>query len=285
MNSAKIIKDIKSLKIQGAQNIALKAVDALELELDKPGNTSAGLEKTKKALIDARPTEPCLRNVIRYIFSSEQKGFLEKISDVRQYFNESEKKITGYGNKKIRKSSIIYTHCHSGTVVKILLKAKSKLKYVNNTETRPLYQGRLTATELAKHNVCVNHYIDSAMKEAIKESDAIFIGADAIISDNFIVNKIGTGIIGELAHKFEIPLYVCACAYKFDAESLAGFTEPIEMRSATEIWKNPPQNVKIHNKAFEFLPGKFITAIISELGVLSFDCFIEETTQKYPWML
>ena len=181
---------------------------------------------------------------------------------------------------------VIYTHCHSSTVTQILTEANKLGKdfEVHNTETRPLFQRRTTAKELAKSGIKVTHYLDSAARLALKKSDMMMIGCDAITTDK-VINKIGSELISERAYKYEIPLYVCTHSWKFDPLSVKGYEEAIEQRHALEVWKNTPKNVIIDNHAFEQIDPTLCTGIISELGVFKHSAFIEEVQRTFPWFV
>ncbi len=181
----------------------------------------------------------------------------------------------------------IYTHCHSSTVEKIIISAHKQGKKINvrNTETRPKFQGRITAANIAKAKIPVEHFVDSAAIEAIRGSNLFLFGCDAITSDGRIVNKIGTALMLEIAQKFSVPAYSCTDLWKFDPDTLGGKDEEIEQRSAKEVWNRAPKGIKIHNPAFEICSPDKITGIICELGVFKPETILEEIRNAYPWML
>jgi translation initiation factor 2B subunit (eIF-2B alpha/beta/delta family) len=268
MNFNQIYNNIKNLKIQGATNVAKWGLKALEQEFN-----ANSIKKIKSA----RPTEPCLINAINFA----------KENDVRtaySYLHNMQKRVLLIGaifikNKKNLKT--VFTHCHSSTVTKSLIEAKNhKKKFsVSNTETRPLYQGRRTALELAKEKIKVNHYIDSAADQAIKKSNIILLGADMILPDGSVYNKIGSYAISELAKKHKTPLYILTNSWKYSKKELK-----IEQRTSKEIWETKVENIKIHNPAFEKIPAENIKGIISELGVLTPKKFIKKVHKTYPWI-
>tara|TARA_Y100000310_G_C20663835_1_gene806342 strand:+ start:1265 stop:2185 length:921 start_codon:yes stop_codon:yes gene_type:complete len=294
----KKIKDIKELKIQGAEDIAKTAVLVLRQCVH---NSTAltktrllkELEKTKQELFKTRPTEPLMKNAVNYILSNLDGMDVEELKEIfytnvkytLAHFQSVEKRIACIGANKIRDGMIIFTHCHSSTVMGILRKAKQMGKRfeVHNTETRPLFQGRITAKELSKLKIPVTHYVDSAMRLAIKDADLVLLGADAITSEKAI-NKIGSEIVAELAKKYDIPVYVCCNSWKFDYKTIFGFGEELEVREAKEIWKSSPKSVKIVDYAFEKIDLGLITAIISETGVHRPSVFIEEIGRNCAWM-
>ncbi len=252
----KIYKDIKDIRIQGATNIAKAAIRAYTLKQD---------ESNKKKLLSLRPTEPALSNAL---------NFVDKIGEKRVlgHFSDAQKKIDRLVFKLLKNGMVVYTHCHSTNVVKALIYSKKKGKKfeVYNTETRPLFQGRTTARELAQAGIKVTTFVDSALLEAIKGAGIVLLGSDAILKKGFI-NKVGSAAIAELAHDHKKPVYVVADSWKFSPKNVK-----IEDRDFHEVWANAPEHVKIENPAFEFVDKKYVKEIISELGALKFDSFVEK---------
>ena len=185
---------ISQLKIQGARNIAIAAIKALEKmsEETKAKNKNKFLEdlfKAQNILFSSRETEPLMRNAIKWIISqvenSDEKNvnILSKIvaSSASQFLKnleDSKTRIAAIGSKRIKNKSIILTHCHSSTVTKLLIKANKDGKNfeVFCTETRPLFQGRITAKELIKEGIKTTLIVDSAVRSIMKESGRLGCG-------------------------------------------------------------------------------------------------------------
>ena len=268
----KTVKEIKSIKIQGAQQIAIAAIKAWDKAINK--------KNAAKKLVSARPTEPMLRNALRYLEKKhDAKKLLEKLEQDKQ-------KIIKFAYKKVPAKGIIFTHCHSSTVNDILIYAKNHGKKieVNATETRPFMQGHLTAQQLAAKRIPVTLFVDSAARLAMKKADVMMIGADAITSEGIVINKMGSELMADTAKHYQLPVYVCTHSWKFDPMTVFGFEEEIEKRAAKEIWNKPPRGVKISNYVFEKVDPSKITAIISELGIFEPNAFVEEVRKNYKWM-
>ena len=250
----KILQDIKSIKIQGASNIAKAGFRAYQL---------FPTSSAKKKLIAVRPTEPMLEKVLNLSEKQSEKQILE-------HFKQAQEKINKQVLTIIKNNDIIFTHCHSTNVVNSLIYAKKKGKnfQVYNTETRPLFQGRKTAKELSRAKIKVTHFTDNAIAEALNSVDKVFLGADAL-TEKGIINKIGSELIARIAKENKIPVYIIADSWKFTKKPV-----PIEQRSLNEVWNIASKNIKIRNPAFEFVPKKYLTKIISELGILSYDRFL-----------
>ncbi len=285
------LEKIRSLEIQGAQNVAkysLVLMKNLILEKKNLKNLHKLLADAKLELFKTRPTEPAMRNALNYVLFSEKEdplNLVAKIESTLEFFKKGEDHISELGSRLIRNGMVVYTHCHSSTVVNILKKAYDNgIKFeVCNTETRPRFQGKKTAKELAEYGIKVNHYVDSAARLAIKKSDLVFLGCDAI-TESKIYNKIGSELFAEVANKYDVPVYVCTNSWKYDPLAKSGYEEVIEERDSSEVWVDAPENVNIMNPAFEKVHPNLVTGIISELGVLSIHAFYDELRKKYKWM-
>jgi ribose 1,5-bisphosphate isomerase len=300
MGFDRIVKDIKSLKIQGAENIAKEAAKALTHVLDKEKNQQKEiiiqrLNKAKETLFLTRPTEPCMRNTLNFVLAGMEQHkdgkevisyVSQRIHEAQEFFAKSEERITGYGSQKIKDGMTIYTHCHSSTVTRAIISAWKQGKHieVHNTETRPRLQGRITASELAKEGIPVTHYVDSAARFALKKADIMLIGADAITSEGKVINKVGSELSAEVAKRYDVPVYVCANSWKFDPETVFGFEEPIEKRYSSEVWEKPPKGVKIDNFAFEQIDPELVTGVVTELGIYNAPALVDIMKKNYRWM-
>ena len=78
-------------------------------------------------------------------------------------------------------------------------------------------------------------------------------------------------MIAELAYKHNIPVYIIADSWKYSKKKI-----PIENRSLNEIWDRAPKGIKIKNPAFEFVPKKYISWIVTEFGVMKYEDFVKK---------
>jgi len=255
-----ILKDIKSIKIQGARNIAKAGLKAYFLFPTK---------SSKEKILKCRPTEPMLD----YILNLAENKVSE--NNILEHFDYAQNKINKTIFILLKDNEMIFTHCHSTNVVNALIYAKKHGKkfQIVNTETRPLFQGRKTSKELAKEGIKVTQYADSGARIAITKGkgnmqvDKLFLGADALLK-NGVINKIGSGMFAEIAYNNKVPVYIVADSWKFSKKEI-----PIEERNLNEVWDNAPKNIKIKNPAFEFIQKKYISGIITEFGLMKYEDF------------
>jgi len=296
------VKQIRRLEIQGARNVAIAAIKAIEILASQTQAPSKKdflreLTKARDVLFASRSTEPLMRNALRLIINrvdrSEEKNvkkLAEIASQAAQQFlldlENSRKRIAEIGAKRIRSNSVVLTHCHSSTVTNLLKRAKyeGKVFELICTETRPVLQGQITAKEMLDMGIKTTFIVDSAARFFMNDVDLVLVGADAITSEGNVINKIGTSMVALVAHEARAPFYVVSELLKFDPATVSGDYEKIEERSPNEIWKNAPKELTIRNPAFDVTRRDFIHGIICEDGMISPHSITEVMHRKYPWV-
>jgi len=294
---------IKQLEVQGARNVAVAAIKAIgtlakETKAKNKKEFLKELSEAKEILFSSRETEPLMRNAVRLIISQVEKNIHEKVEELTEIvtsaseqflknLENSKRKIAEIGARRIRNNSVVLTHCHSSTVTYLLRRAKLEGRSfeVICTESRPVFQGRITAKEMLELGVKTTLIVDSAARFFMNQVDLVLVGADAITSEGNVVNKIGTSTIALIAQEARTPFYVVSELLKFDPVTRYGDYEKIEERRQNEIWKNPPKNLIIRNPAFDITRRDFVHGIICEEGIISPHSIIQVMHRRYPWIL
>ncbi len=303
MSVREIAKKIRSMRIRGALDIAIAAAGALALEVNSSkGSTAEILKKFKKSgrvLKNARPTAVSLPNAVDYCLYLAEKNrhlearkFRKKTHDgIRKFVREQERaleKIAEIGSRIIEKNDVILTHCNSDTVTAILKRAWDDGKKIRVivTETRPRYQGYLTAKQLSRHGISVTIVVDSAAYLAMKEFGVskVLVGADTVYVSGEVINKIGTSQIALAAHSLGIKFIVATECIKFSPRSIFGETVEIEYREPSEFGLRL-RGVKILNPAFDITEPAYVDLIITEEGAIPPQAAYQVLKEKFGWEL
>ncbi len=284
-------EDIKSMKVRGAGRLARAAVAALKDEIfyvkdDDIDKFAIRIQKAGEYLKSSRPTAVSLPNGINTIVKSVQKGIQMKLDlDQLKYFVskaaddfiqksvEAQIKIGEIGAKRITNGDIILTHCNSQSALSVIKTAfkEGKSFRVFATETRPKYQGRLTAKWLADEGIDVTLITDDASRLYMRKVDKVVVGADAIAVNGAVVNKIGTSTVAAIAKESRSRVMVAAETYKISPQTYLGELIEIEIRSPYEVapkgWLDKHPKIKVLNPAFDVTPPEYIDFIITEKGI------------------
>jgi methylthioribose-1-phosphate isomerase len=297
-----LFEAIRCLKVRGAPAIGIAG--AMGLVLAVRNSQTQDREEFLKLidsqvdyLVSARPTGvnltwalERLRNVARgqtgVSVAELKQMLLAEAKAIRDEDAATCRAIGQNGLALIKPGARILTHCNAGwlataeygTALAPLYLAHEKgidfTVYVD--ETRPLLQGsRLTAWELAQAGIEVTVICDSVAGHlmSLGRIDLVITGADRIGANGDTANKIGTYSLARLARDHGIAFYVAAPASTFDLSIADGSEIPIEQRGAEEVTngfgrRTAPEDVKVYSPAFDVTPAEFITAIITELGVI-----------------
>ena len=289
-----MVRGAPAIGIAGAMGVVLGARDI------QVNDTEAFLKELKQVAAYLGSSRPTAVNLFWGISRMERVAQENKGNSVKQIKelllqeaikiqNEDKvicRQIGENGAGFIHDGNGVLTHCNAGglatadygTALAVLFKAKEQGKRfkVYADETRPLLQGsRLTAWELMQAGIDVTLICDNMAAHVMKlgKIHSVVVGADRIAANGDAANKIGTYGVSILAKEHGIPFYVAAPVSTFDLSIKSGSEIPIEERSPEEVTngfgkRTAPEGVKVFNPAFDVTPAKYITAIITEKGVI-----------------
>jgi methylthioribose-1-phosphate isomerase len=195
-------------------------------------------------------------------------------------------KMGELGASLIADGDTLLTHCNTGALatagigtalapIYVAHHAGKKL-HVLVDETRPVLQGaRLTAWELQREGVPLTLITDNMAGYFMRQGHikAVFVGADRIAANGDVANKIGTYSVAVLARAHSIPFYVVAPTSTVDLSLSSGEYIPVEQRKPEEVTsvqgvEIAPPGVPVANPAFDITPHQYVTAIITERGII-----------------
>jgi len=295
-----VVAAIKELKVRGAPAIGVAAGYGIALGAGqvKAEGTEAfrqQLDGILRDFADARPTAVNLFRTIERMKKAAaaahgiqviKQALIDEAIRIHAEEEAATERLSQLGAGLIKDGYTILTHCNTGplatagygTALGIIVAAakQGKKTQVIATETRPLLQGaRLTTWELMQENIPVTLITDSMAGHFMKSGkvDCVIVGADRIAANGDTANKIGTYMLAVLARENKVPFYVAAPTSTIDPSLASGDQIPIEQRSPGEVTtigglSLAPTGVKAANPAFDVTPHKYITAIITESGLL-----------------
>lgn len=297
-NYKDIIQSINELEVRGAPAIGIAAAYGLAIAVLESSDFSFNyLTQVADAFKKTRPTAVNLawavdRVIKRFRDASpvDLQSALDCLWSEAETIHSEDKlmcdKIGELGSTLIEQDATILTYCNTGalatggigTALGVIYKSHQQGKNIKvyACETRPLLQGsRLTAWELEQTGVDVTLICDNMAGMLMSDGkiDCVVVGADRIVKNGDVANKIGTYMIAVLAEKHNIPFYVAAPSSTFDDSTNSGDEIEIEERKASEITngfgkQTAPENIKVYSPAFDITPSELISAYITEEKII-----------------
>ena len=162
---------------------------------------------------------------------------------------------------------VVLTHSASETVTKALRAAAraGSLSRVVVAEGRPGMEGRQVARALAAEGVDVVLVVDAALGLHAREADAALVGADAVLSDGALVNKVGTRLLALACERAGTPLFAACDRFKVSPAT----TLPLEEKASTEVWPDAPPGVGVRNIYFDRTEASLVRAFATDAGMLA----------------
>lgn len=293
-----LVDAIQRLVVRGAPAIGAAGAYGVALALlqgEREGWDRAQVLAAVVRIREARPTAVNLMVCVDRVLTRFDEGLeavLAEAAAVQREDVEANRAMGAFGADWLLKRTDlgrplrILTHCNTGalatagwgTALGVIreLHARGLVEVVYADETRPLLQGsRLTAWELVQEGI--PHYVqaDGAAAGTILrgEVDAAIVGADRIAANGDTANKVGTVGVALACADAGVPFLVAAPTTTVDLSTASGADIHIELRGEDEVleWagvRTAPAGSRGHNPAFDVTPGRLVTGLVTERGVL-----------------
>lgn len=296
-----LITAIQGMVVRGAPAIGVAACFGCVLAANEVADTPTWREELAQKidqLAQARPTAVNLSWACTHMLNhlhrhapanpaQAKKLLLAEALRMEAKDITTNRAIGRFGATLLADGDCVLTHCNAGALATVAYGtalgvirhavADGKRIQVIADETRPLFQGaRLTAQELLLDGIPVTVACDNACCLLMMQGriNRVVVGADRIAKNGDTANKIGTAGVAVLAHHFGIPFYVAAPLSTIDPTLATGKDIPIEERGRDEVAcvngkALVPEGVPVINYAFDVTPQAYISAIITEAGILT----------------
>ena len=293
---------IEEMYIRGAPAIGAAAAYGLALaavhsKARSKAQLVADVKQAADVLRNTRPTASNLFWALDRMLGRMDDGTLEGIEQIQQALvveaqalaDEDvavNKRMGTYGAELIEDGYNILTHCNAGALATVdygtaLAPIRTAWKqgmrvHVFVDETRPRLQGaRLTAWELMREGIPMTLIADNAAGHFIQagEVDIVFVGADRVVANGDVANKIGTYKLAVVAKENGVPFYPVVPTSTIDLAIDSGEGIPIEERDpheVTHVRGQPiaPEGVRAANPAFDVTPHRYVSGIVTEHGIV-----------------
>ena len=258
---------------RGASDLALDALALLERAADEE-RALEPLVELARSLRAARPSMPVISNLVNLAMheasaAADPAGVAAALRRTSHAAREKALEARGAAARHAAALArgVVLTHSASETVTKALRAAAraGQVSRVVVAEGRPGLEGRQVARALAAEGVEVVLVVDAALGLHAREADLAMVGADAVLADGSLVNKVGTRLLGLACERAGTPLHAVADRFKVSPAT----TLPLEEKGQAEVWPDAPQGVRARNIYFDRTEAALVTGYVTDDGPLA----------------
>ncbi|CAM9698684.1 unnamed protein product [Chrysoparadoxa australica] len=186
----------------------------------------------------------------------------------------------------VRDGAVIMIYGNSRVAVGLLLKAAERAHFrIIMPEGRLAGRSDLAAAKvLNEAGIPVHVVLDTALGYFMEQVSFCLVGAEGVVENGGIINKVGTYQMAITAKAFKKPFYVAAESYKF-ARLL-----PLNQQDLPK-GRNPeadisvddplPEGISVSNPCCDYTPADYITLLFTDLGVLTPSAVSDELIMLY----
>lgn len=277
-DAEKLIQSIAMDRYHGAEwlsNAALGTMIAIALNAsaDDADELRETLKSYAKRIAESRPSMTPITNKLGMFYSRLPEG--AALNELRAAATKSASMIIKESRKDrsrlvenaksvLGEPETVFTISDSSTVADVVLGVGAKNVVV--TESRPQMEGRNLAERLAGEGVNVLLVVDAAAAMFMESADVAVVGADSVLYDGGFVNKVGTRTVALAARDQGVPFYVVCSTSKFNVMNYLGSGVELEEKDPAEVAEL--EGVNVRNPYFEVVPGRLVTGMITEMGVM-----------------
>lgn len=257
-------------------NLVKSSTETLKASISNAISLSAGCDLFMRFV---------LRNINLYTdWESCRRNLVENGQLFVQRAKESRAKLAEFGVPFIKDDDVILVHSYSRVVFQLLSKAKKErlIRFrVIVTESRPSCKGYDMAQSLRNEGIPLEVIVDNAVGYVIHKVDKILVGAEGVAESGGIINHIGSYQIGCLAKTNNKPFYVITESHKFvrlfplAPNDLPNQISVLGNNNSSNDNENSNDNL-LTTQQIDFTPHEYITALITDLGVLTPSAVSEE---------
>lgn len=302
-SASEMAEAIRNMAIRGAPALGVAAafglaLDAINGEFRTISDMRERLQQSAILLIDSRPTAVNLAWGVERILAVVKRSDISIKETQRRILSEAlaiaeedvrtNLLLSQHGASLIDDGDTIIHHCNTGSLAVVewgtalgairFAHEHGKKVHVLVDETRPRLQGaRLTAWECEQYHIPYEIITDNAAGYFLQRGKVqkVFFGADRVVANGDVVNKIGTYMLSLAANANHVPVVCVFPVSTLDLQITSGRQVSIEQRNPNEVLglkyqgeAIAPEGAKAFNPAFDITPNELISAWVTEQGIV-----------------
>ncbi|KAF8897242.1 hypothetical protein BD779DRAFT_1489797 [Infundibulicybe gibba] len=241
-------------------------------------------------LVSARPMSVTMGNAIRQLKleisgsdidlpeQDAKDALCEKIDNyIRDRIIVAGEVIQDLAGKKINDGDVILAYARSSVVERVLLRAQEDGKRfsVIVVDSRPLLEGKSLLRSLTAQSIPCTYALLPSLPSLLTEVTTVLVGAHSLFSNGAVYSRAGTALVAMMAKQHGVPVVVCCETYKFsEGVMLDGFGKNelapsrFSISPGESVSPLPRANLEVLNPLYDLTPPTYITAVVTEVGLI-----------------
>lgn len=256
------VREIRSDRERGARQLALATLEALRSVAPECGGEE--FRECARELALARPMMATTQNAVAWAWSRylDTGDASKAVDDVIEAIQTATDGMAAAARRVIPTDTLL-TYSYSSSVIELLARLKPRRVIVS--ESRPSLEGIRMARDLAAHGMSMTLITEAQMALFVQEAGAVVVGADTILPEGDLINRIGTRMLALAAKDADVPLYSISDTLKVTAPSspMPFAPEEGEPKEVCEAkW------LEVRNVYYEMTPARLLSAYVTETGIM-----------------
>lgn len=267
-------------RVSGASQLARQALDSLTEYAGFCAEGERNATNLRRLLIDfaeqlqyARPSMAPIYNMLQRWVDRLDESRTKDVDELRREAAalaqtladqslQAVERAAGRAAELIGADATIITHSLSSTVTETFRQLAGRGVKAIVTEGRPGFEGRQQALHLDQAGIPVTLITDAQMGHFVQYASVVLVGADTLLSDGSVVNKMGTSLLALAARERKVPFYVCCESFK----EIPFSARTVELEEADPLEIDAPRGRQITpaNVYFDITPAGLVTAWITD---------------------
>ncbi|MFW5938567.1 MAG: initiation factor 2B, partial [Halanaeroarchaeum sp.] len=256
----------------GSAYVSVRALevlrDAAALGVERDEGDWPHLVKTARGLLDAKPAMAAVRNRVNRVMSvagaDRTPAAVESAATEAIDAALAADRETAASAREFVDDQRVVTLSRSGTVLEALSRGDPEAVAV--AESRPGGEGIGVAEDLAAAGLEVTLTTDANLPAVVDDADVCLVGADTVLPDGSVVNKVGSRALALAAQDSDVRWYAVSASDKISPDGRVRL-DPGD--PATLYDRDAPLTVE--NPTFERVPARLVDGVVTEAGVLDAD--------------
>ncbi|NQT84065.1 translation initiation factor eIF-2B [bacterium] len=258
------------------QSLRAMKLSAVEGEAGEADSFLREMARLGTRIVRLRPSmsAPICNGIVRMFDAiSQEARSVRDVRELKEFARRAVDRLLVVSEENVRKTAMhvcraipegatVLTHSYSETCLRALLACEEKGVRVFATESRPLFEGRAMAESLRKGRVQVTLLTDAEAGHFMGDVQVVLVGADTVLMDGSLINKIGTYLLALAARDKDVPFRVACDSWKFRIE---GGVPDLEEKSPDEV-VDSASGMAARNVYFDLTPPRLITSLVTEVG-------------------